>query len=150
TVPEIRKFSTAEGEPLPKYLYVRGSKTGTLYRGDFLQAGSDVLLVEGEFDALLAQQILGEIVQVMTLGSAANRLPTRWSAKLKQARYVYSCLDHDEAGERATTMLVKYLGDQHQALALPQGKDVTEFVINFGGDLAAWWKLVTFPEARDL
>ncbi len=150
TVPEIRAFTTAEGEPLPKYLYVRGSKAGTLYRGDCLQAGSDVLLVEGEFDVLLAQQLLGDLVQVMTLGSAANRLPTRWLTKLKQAHNVYSCLDHDEAGERATAMLIEYLGDQHQALALPQGKDVTEFVTNFGGNLSTWWNIVTVPEASQL
>jgi DNA primase len=130
---------------LPKYLYVRGSKTGTLYNGDSVGAGCDVLIVEGEFDALLAQQEIGAEVAVVTMGSAANRLPRRWLDRLQQAERVYSCLDNDAAGQRATEYLGAALGKQHQALSLPEGKDVTDYVVTHGGNLADWWHGQTTP-----
>jgi DNA primase len=129
--------------PLPKYLYVRGSKTGVLYNGDALHDDCAVLIVEGEFDALLAQQELGNQAVVVTLGSAANRLPHRWLERLKAARQVFSCLDGDEAGARATAHLADRLGAQHHVLHLPAGKDITEFVIDHTGDLKTWWRLQT-------
>jgi hypothetical protein len=138
-----RQAGTAEGESLPKYLYVRGSKASALYNGDALEEGCNVLIVEGEFDALLAQQELGKQVVVVTAGSAANPLPRRWLDRLKRAGRIYSCLDGDEAGRRATTVLAELLGEQHQTLRLPQGKDMTEFVIDYGGDLNTWWRTET-------
>jgi DNA primase len=126
---------------LPKYLYVRGSKTGVLYNGDALHDDCTVLIVEGEFDALLAQQELGNQAVVVTLGSAANRLPHRWLERLKAARNVFSCLDRDEAGARATAHLADLLGAKHHVLHLPAGKDITEFVVNHAGSLKHWWRL---------
>lgn len=120
-----------------------GSKASALYNGDALEEGCDVLIVEGEFDALLAQQELGKQVVVVTAGSAANPLPRRWLDRLKRAGRIYSCLDGDEAGMRATTVLAELLGEQHQTLRLPQGKDITEFVIDYGGDLNTWWRTET-------
>jgi DNA primase len=139
TIPEIQ-VDKAEAQDLPKYLYVRGSKASTLYNGDALEADTDVLMVEGEFDALLAQQALGKEVIVVTAGGAANPVPRRWLYRLQQAKRVYSCLDKDDAGRRAAARLQELLGAQHQALSLPRGKDITEFVIDYGGDLRAWWR----------
>ncbi len=132
---------------LPKYLYVRGSKSSGLYNGDAVCAGCDVLIVEGEFDALLAGQMLGERAVVVTLGSAANKLPRRWLDRLQVARRLYSCLDNDEAGQRATAQLADRLGDRHHALKLPRGKDITDYVVRHGGNLTAWWDDQTAPFA---
>lgn len=104
-----KQTGTEDGESLPKYLYVRGSKASALFSGDALYEGCDVLIVEGEFDALLAQQELSEQVIVVTGGSAANPLPRRWLDRLKSARRIYSCLDGDEAGRRATVGLTEIL-----------------------------------------
>lgn len=142
TLPEVQVGKADEAD-LPKYLYVRGSKASALYHGDALEAGCDVLMVEGEFDALLAQQELRKQVVVVTAGSAANPLPRRWLERLKSARRIYSCLDGDEAGQRATAGLSEILSDLHQPLWLPQGKDITEFVIDYGGNLGMWWRTET-------
>ncbi|MFN8529735.1 MAG: toprim domain-containing protein [Anaerolineae bacterium] len=132
-----------------KYLYVRGSKTGGLYNGNAVTAGCTVLIVEGEFDALLAQQELGKQAVVVTIGSAANRLPLRWLERLRAAHRVYSCMDQDEAGQRAAVHLSEQLGEKHAALRLPAGKDITEFVVNHGGSLLNWWRLqITEHEPR--
>jgi DNA primase len=146
TLPALDTRSFATYQPLPKYLYVRGSKSSVLYNGDALRDGCTALIVEGEFDALLAQQELGAQAVVVTLGSAANTLPRRWLARLKAADKVYSCLDNDAAGRRASTRLSEWLGEQHQALKLPQGKDITEFMVVHGGDLEAWWHQATAPD----
>lgn len=140
TLPGIAVHKTSDGQELPKYLYARGSKTGALYNGDALYEGCDVLIVEGEFDALLAQQELGDRAVVVTLGSATNRLPKRWLDLLKLGQRVYSCLDSDEAGQRATASIGALLGDQHQPLLLPLGKDITEYVVDHGGNLCDWWE----------
>ncbi len=126
---------------LPKYLYVRGSKTSGLYNGDAVSDGCTVLIVEGEFDALLAQQELGKQAVVVTIGSAANRLLLRWMERLQTARRVYICLDADEAGQRAAKGLADVLGKRQTLLSLPVGKDITEFVITHGGNLPLWWRL---------
>ena len=79
----------------------------------------------------------------MTVGSAANPLPRRWLERLQSTRRVYSCLDRDEVGQRATAALAEVLGDLHQRLQLPQGKDITEFVVTYGGNLPVWWRAET-------
>lgn len=136
TLPEL----LPETGDLPKYLFVRGSKTGALYNGDCVTPNAVVLIVEGEFDALLAQQALGNRAVVVTLGSATNRLPPRWRERLNSAARVYSCLDADDAGRRAVKTLAAQLGDKHRALCLPQGKDITEFVVTHRGSLLHWWR----------
>lgn len=143
TLPELdsptSEPAAADKAPLPKYLYVRGSKASALYNGDKLEDDCLALVVEGEFDALLAQQELGKQVVVVTLGSAANHLPARWLARLKRARRVYSCFDADDAGQQAAARLEELFGEKHRALRLPQGKDITEFAVNHGGSLRQWW-----------
>jgi 5S rRNA maturation endonuclease (ribonuclease M5) len=128
------------GQEYDKYLSVKGSKTtGTFFNGDQLVEGAKVLLVEGEFDAMLAQQVLGARVAVLTLGSASNRLNVRLKEQLKLARHVYLLLDEDTAGQGAAEKLALAIGDRAKKLNLPVGKDVTEFVVEHQGDLAAWF-----------
>jgi DNA primase len=146
TLPALAGSNIEAEKPLPKYLYVRGSKSSALYNGDALRPGCTALIVEGEFDALLAQQTLGQNAVVVTLGSAATTLPRRWLARLKEAECVYSCLDNDAAGRRATARLKEWLGEQHQPLRLPQGKDITEFVVAHDGNLEMWWTQATAPD----
>jgi 5S rRNA maturation endonuclease (ribonuclease M5) len=137
------------GEELPKYLNLAGSKqSGALYNGNAIQPGRDVLIVEGGFDAQLAGQILGPQVAVVTLGSATNTPTARRLAQLQSAGRVFLLLDTDEAGQAAQRKLLAALGDKAIPLQLPTGKDVTEFIVQHGGDLRAalasqlspaWW-----------
>ncbi len=127
-----------DGSELDKYRYAKGSKpTGAVFNGDAVQPGRDVLIVEGEFDAMLAQQQLGSETAVITLGSASNRLPARWRERLQNAGRIHSILDNDRAGKVATEALSKLLGDRHQAISLPEGKDITDYVMEHGGHTAA-------------
>lgn len=139
-----RAPDTLKGQELDKYRSYRGSKlAGRLYNGDALRPGGDVLIVEGEFDAMLAAQQLGERVTVVTLGSATNRLSRRLRDQLREQRRVYTALDNDEAGAEATARLARVLDERHIPLALPEGKDITEYVVEHGGDLVGWFAVAS-------
>lgn len=131
------------GKPLPKYLALSGShQSAALFNADALTAETDALLVEGEFDAMLAQQQLGDSVAVITLGSAAGRLARRWREEIAACAQVFLALDTDAAGQAATERLGAAVGE-HRQLLVPQGKDISEYVITHGGDLRAWFEQAT-------
>ena len=125
------------GETSPKYLNLTGSRqSGALYNADQITPGEDVLVVEGGFDAQLAAQHLNGIT-VVTFGSASNTPAPRRLEQLKGASRVFLMLDTDEAGQKAVERLQGALGEAAHIVPLPVGKDVTEFVMDHGGDLPA-------------
>ena len=130
-----------DGAELAKYLNLSGSKVnGPIFNGDALATGVEALIVEGEFDAMLAQQTLGEAVTVVTLGPASSRLTKRGRDRLQHAERLYLALDNDQAGQRAAERLAQALPMPPIALSVPSGKDITEFVVEQGGDLVQWWQ----------
>lgn len=142
------------GDPLPKYLNLAGSKqSGALYNGDAVKPGGDVLLVEGGFDARLAEQCLRESSQseiaVVTTGSATNYPGRRRLRQLQQAARVLILMDNDSAGQQAQQQLIESLDGKAVSVQLPAGNDVTDFVMAHHGDLVsllhdalspAWWQ----------
>ena len=60
-----------------------------------------LILVEGEFDALLLGQELGESAVVVTLGSASARPSPELLWTLSDARPIFAAHDADPAGDRA-------------------------------------------------
>lgn len=133
---------------LSKYVNASGSRvSGTLYGAQSLEAGKPVLMVEGEFDCLLAQQDAGDTLAVVTLGPASNRLSAHWRAALEAAPVIYLALDNDAAGHAAAAALAAALaGADVRTLSYPDGvKDYTDYRKG-GGTLAAllapgraWW-----------
>ena len=120
----------------PKYLQLRSGKLGTLFNADALDTGKTIVITEGEFDAMLAQQQLGEEVAVVTVGSASNGIPARWQPMLKNAHLIL-IPDADNAGQGFGVRLYELFGDHLQLAHIPlgMGKDVTDFVQG-GGALA--------------
>jgi hypothetical protein len=127
-----------------KYLNVTGSKlSGALYNGDGIRPGAPLLIVEGEFDAILAAQQLPGLA-VITPGPVSNTLTKRQLEHIRQASAVYILMDNDSAGQNAAQIVTTAIGDKARILpALPVGKDVTEFVCEHSGDLAAWFVAAT-------
>ncbi|MEO1162862.1 MAG: toprim domain-containing protein [Chloroflexota bacterium] len=124
-----------------KYISVRGSKLSTgFYYANPIGDAQTTLITEGEFDALLTAQHLATKQlpwQVVTRGSASNygNLPTNIQNNLQTCQRVYSLLDQDEAGQNATRLLDQQFKN-HRSLALPMGQDVTDYLVNDGGDIA--------------
>lgn len=129
-----------DGERLDKYLSFAGSKqSGALYIAGDLLAERDTLIVEGEFDALLAAQQLDGAANVITLGSASNRLTEGWRDRLATSSRVLLSLDADTAGEGARKALITALGGRVPLLTLTilTGKDITDHVVLHGSTVAA-------------
>jgi AraC-like DNA-binding protein len=130
-----------DGSPVDKYTWLRGSRTGIPFGADGIGSGQPVLIVEGEFDAMVAQAALSEVT-VITGGSASTPLKAHIVERLKSASALYTCFDNDAAGRRAKPLQqLEALGSK--ALTLRGGaKDVTEY-LQQGGDLSAWFTAAT-------
>lgn len=126
----------------PKYYKVRGSKAA-LFGAENLLGAELVLLCEGEFDCILADQTIGDVAGVATLGSATKRLDlATWGRYLLPARAILAALDADEAGQRGLADLQQKSAKIHPVLipALRAGdKDITDY-FKAGGDLWGWLK----------
>jgi DNA primase len=122
----------------PKYTQVAGGSSGGLYGADSLAGHRVALFVEGEFDALLAEQAAGDLVAVVTLGSAVNTLHQRWYSLLAGCSPLLVAYDADEAGRKGAAKL-SHLTRRARVVQVPRGKDITEFVLQ-GGDLRQWLK----------
>jgi DNA primase len=135
------KVRRASGHP--KYSQVRGGQlalfgTGTIAKHD------TVVVTEGEFDAMLLHQEAGDLVGVVTLGSALARLSDAWVPYLLGVQKLLVAYDTDAAGAEGAAMW-ESMSPRAQRLVPPAGKDVTNFYLA-GGDLRAW---VQFALADD-
>jgi len=127
-----------EGDP--KYLKIKGSHNALLGT-DFITGKENLILPEGEFDAMLLYQIAGDIVDVATLGSATGCLDIgRWFDYLILPKAVLIAYDNDEAGRKAAKELERYAPKIHAVkvpVLNPGDNDITDYWRS-GGDIRAW------------
>lgn len=129
-----------QNEGQPKYLNVKGGRSA-LFGADNLRGELLILLTEGEFDAILADQELGDICGIATLGSASNNLdlPT-WGRYLMPAQKILVAQDSDDAGMRGSAEISKKSA-QIYSVRIPVlqlgDKDITDYVLA-GGNLREW------------
>lgn len=120
----------------PKLKSLTGSRfAGHLY-GDVVP-GKPLVIVEGEFDALLLGQELRDLAGVVTLGSASAGLTRELRLVLSSAWPRFVALDNDGAGESASGGW-----PSHLRRVKPPGdiKDWTEMKSwGPGVDLRRWW-----------
>ena len=121
---------------LPKYTQIAGGSAQSLYNAASLEGHETVLFVEGEFDALLAEQECARLVGVATLGSASGTLNSHWLPVLLHCRTILVVYDADEAGMKGATRL-QTLTKRARVVQVPWGKDITEFVLK-GGSVQQW------------
>ena len=148
---KIRHFSK-DGEPTdkPKYLQPAGARTGLYGRWNGKPA---LLLTEGERDAMLAIQEIGDLVDVASFGGStqvANGIPGRWLLHLLRYERIFAAYDSDAAGTEAVIDLVAR-SDRIERTFFPAGNDLTDFHIA-GGDLRVWIKfyLCQLPTSANL
>jgi DNA primase len=121
---------------LPKYTQIAVGSAHGLYNAANLEGHEIVLFVEGEFDALLAEQESGGLVGVATLGSASGMLNPRWMPLLLHCKTILAAYDADEAGMKGAARL-QALTKRARVVQVPWGKDITEFVLK-GGSVREW------------
>jgi hypothetical protein len=91
------------GKVPPKYLQVFSDPARThIFLGNGpIRPGRPLVVTEGEFDALVLGQALGDAATVVTLGSASARPGPRTLLKMLVAPEWYIATDADKAGETA-------------------------------------------------
>ena len=128
----------------PKYWQVKGSKL-TLFGLDRLAGQPELVICEGELDALLLRQLAGDLADVIAVAGATQRPNAQALLRLAEYRRWIVAFDHDEAGAQgadwwgfaACTRTVRPL----------QGKDLTDFHLT-GGDLRAWIEFLLAREGQ--
>jgi hypothetical protein len=68
-----------------------------------VRPGLPLIIVEGEFDALLVQQEVGAMASVVTMGSASNRTDPDVLARMLSAPAWFIATDADKAGDAAAS-----------------------------------------------
>jgi hypothetical protein len=117
----------------PKFGGPRGGRS-ILFGADTFAGFPILLLVEGEWDAMLAWQEAGGLCDVASLGGAHSRADTLDLAALVCYPLVLSVSDGDAAGEQAR----RYLGSLARVETLdPPAHDLSDYALQ-GGDLRLW------------
>lgn len=124
-----------------KYLMPTGSRRRWVYPHDrqWLDWSGPVLIVEGEFDCMIGNQELSNLLPVMTLGgSSCSPEDTRSATRLGGASHLLIATDSDDAGQDCRDMWQDFSPRRAKPISLPEGaKDLTE-AVQAGHDLAVW------------
>jgi hypothetical protein len=131
-----RERFSAENRP-PKYIEVfRLPVRVTVYPGfRVVRPGRPLIVTEGELDALLLGQELGDGAAVLTLGSAGARPEPAVLSRLLPAHPWFIATDNDGAGESAAG---RWPEDARRVRPPGTLKDWTE-VRQAGANLNRWW-----------
>jgi DNA primase len=129
-VPWYVKIRRPAGDP--KYVHVKGGRSA-MFGYDHLQCKADLLLCEGEFDAILMRRLVGDALDVATFGSASESDIRLWLGVLIRYPRIWLGFDNDTAGERARQ---EWYGRTRRAhgLLVPVGKDWTEAWLELGDE----------------
>jgi len=118
----------------PKYIMRTGSRRCVPFNGDALADPKihNVIICEGEFDAMLCDQHAPEGFAAITFGGK-DTAPNYEALLLLRGKRCYCAFDADEAGDAGAIAWQKI----STRVRVPHGKDITEFV-QAGGDLRQW------------
>ncbi len=107
-----------------------------LYPGpEAIRPGKPLVIVEGEFDALLLGQELGELAAVLTLGSASARPEGSTYLAMLPAPVWYLATDADQAGDHAAS---GWPASARRVRPPTPHKDWTD-ALQAGIPLRRWW-----------
>jgi DNA primase len=122
----------------PKYLGVPGGSKALYIPRPFVP-GRPLMLVEGEFDALIVLQEAGDLVNAAALGSASNAaINWRWHAYLASCPVIYARMDSDGAGAKALAKLTEGSKRVYE-VKVPEEKDVNDFHLRCGAGAVRQW-----------
>jgi hypothetical protein len=122
----------------PKYAEVyrdRGIHTGIFPGADAIRPGHPLIVTEGEFDALVLSQELGDLAAVVTLGSASNPLKRAILAPMLPASPWYIATDNDPAGDRSAGSWPR----RARRVRPPESFNDWSEAKSAGLDLRRWW-----------
>jgi len=123
--------------PERKYWAVRGGNLNALWGVDQVRGEGVLVLEEGEFNALVLWQEAGDMVDVVSSGSASLRPEALWPWRdvFLGAGSVLVRFDPDAAGKAGK--IVEALGGRCRRVQVPEGSDTNEF-LQRGGSVRDW------------
>lgn len=128
------KVRRAAGKP--KYQQIAGGNLGgALYGIDGAQPGQPLMIVEGEFNALSANDIAGDILTAVSVGGASGRINPRWYPIIAGCSPLLAVFDEDEAGNAGADRLD--LG-RARRVYVPGAKDINDLLRDNVEALRAW------------
>lgn len=131
---KIRRSKWKEGDELPKYVELSGSKQSPSIYGD--QNLKVALVIESELDALLIQQFVSDFVYCVALGGSTKSLDLETYQLLREISILLFCPDFDEAGAKAWVKWKKMF-PAIQRILTPDGKSAGDAHIA-GVNLREW------------
>lgn len=128
---KLRKLEPDENAELDKYIREKDSKS-ILFNGDILDKFEEIIIAEGELDAIALIQYGYENTIGIT-GGAKTLLP-EWYDNLFCKEKLLLCLDPDEAGQlSARDVWATRLGlSKCWNIKLPDGYDANSFLVKYG------------------
>lgn len=147
------------GKELAGKYYTPPGDKARLYNIDSVVNAKNVIITEGEFDALVLEQM-----GYTAVGSpGASVWQESWNGYVEEARRIYTCFDRDDAGDKGRERLTKVLGARVRHILMPEHdplneakNDPTEWIVKKGHtepefralvDAAGGSLLVTVDEA---
>jgi hypothetical protein len=128
----IRRTNPGDGPP---YALISGSVVVPMR---FLGDHDAVVVVESEIDGILLNQVGGDLVGVIALGSVTTRPDMPTHEALQNVGRILVALDNDKSGTReALGWWPKTYGSKTVRFPLPIGKDPSD-ALQKGLDLRAW------------
>jgi hypothetical protein len=128
---KIRRPSGKE----PKYAEAFRDRPAIYPAASVVRPGKPLLIVEGEFDALLLGQELADLAAVVTLGSASSRPEGSTHLAMLAAHTWYLAHDADEAGDKAAS---GWPASARRVRPPAPCKDWTE-AFQYSINLRRWW-----------
>ena len=123
--------------PWGRYHAIAGSSNG-LYGADNITYRHPAIIAEGEFDALVLQQAIGEMAAVVATGSVKGSRAVQWAGLLALASQTLVAYDADEAGDENAPYWLSLLGQAKRWR--PLWGDINQMALD-GVDLKEWVKL---------
>ena len=165
--PYFSKDNNKQGQKvrtLDKKMWFEGEKQKTLLFGQqlFTKGGKFVTIVEGEFDALAAYQMLGNypVVSVRTGAQSALSDCKEHFEWLDTFDSIVISMDGDEAGRKAAAEVAELFGSKAKVMKhIADCKDACDYLVQRieAQFVAAWWAaeqfkpegIVTMADIRD-
>lgn len=129
----------------PKYQTPSGNKA-RLFNSDLALSSdaTEVVVCEGEFDAMVLEQIGFHAVGV----PGAQSWQENWNGYFREAKRIYVVFDADEAGIRGAEKVTASIGPRSRTVRMPEiqedgaKNDPTEWIVNKGHSSEDFWKLL--------
>jgi len=130
---KIRRDEWIKDDKFPKYHIITG---GTGSPSVFGTLSKPIVLIEAELDAMLVQQLAGDLCTTIALGGVSNRADKSLHQSLQKAPIILYALDFDDAGKKQY-MFWRSTYSNLRAWPVPKGKSPGD-AFNLGVNLRNW------------